>query len=299
MIKTDKIWLDGKFVDWDLAKVHILANALHYGSGVFEGIRCYKTDNGGAIFRLDEHIRRLFYSAGCMGIKIPYSRAKLKEAVVSLVKFNNAQECYIRPVAFCGYDKLGLDIINSKINTAIILWPWGAYLGDDGLSAIISSYRRLSPYAVPIDAKISGYYVNSIMASSEAKKRGADEAILLDEEGYVAEGPGENIFIVKNANIHTPPKGTILPGITRDSVMRIANGRGMKVIEKKISVKELKSADEAFFTGTAIGVCPVIRIDGQKVGKGVVGPITFKIKSEYIGIVRDQNPKYKKWLTLV
>lgn len=297
MNKTKKIWLDGKLIDWDKAKVHVLTHALHYGSGVFEGIRCYKTENGGAVFRLKDHTDRFFYSAGCLGIKIPFSKETLIGAILSLIKANCVEECYIRPIAFCGYGNMGLNIHNSFINTAIISWPWGAYLGGKELTAVISGHRRLSSRAVPIEAKISGYYVNSIIASMEAKKVGADEAILLDDDGYVAEGAGENIFIVKNGKLYTPSLGAILPGITRASVIKIARDSGMAVIEKKISVKELKDADEAFFTGTAVEICPVVKIDGRPIKKGESGPATLKIKEEYDRIVRGQNKKYKKWLT--
>lgn len=297
--KRQKIWLDGKLVDWKDAKVHVLTNALHYGSGVFEGIRCYKTEKGPAVFRLDEHLNRFHYSAGCLGIKIPFTKDGLKKAILELIRVNNLEECYIRPVAFCGCGPVGLDIAGSPINTAVIAWPWGVYLGGKELSAIISSYRRLSPRAVPIDAKVSGYYVNSIIASTEAKKRGADEAILLDDNGYVAEGAGENVFIVKNLKIYTPMKGAILPGITRDGVIQIAESNGIKIIEKKISVPELKNADEVFFTGTAIEVCSVVKINNRRVGDGISGPITLKIKEEYNKIVTGQNNKYKKWLTYV
>lgn len=297
--KRQKIWLDGKLVDWKDAKVHVLTNALHYGSAVFEGIRCYKTDRDGAVFRLSEHIDRLFYSAGCFGIKPPFSKDQISRAVLNLIKTNGISECYIRPLIFCGYGSFGLDISKASVNVAIAIWPWATYLGGQELSAIISSYQRLSPKSVPIDAKVSGYYANSIMASNEARKKGADEAILLDDDGYVAEGSGENVFIVKNGKIYTPMEGAILPGITRNSIMQIAKDNGMKVIEKKISVNELKNSDEVFFTGTAVEVCPMVKLDGRKIKKGTVGPVTLKVKEEYNKIVKGQNKKYLKWLTYV
>jgi len=296
---TKKIWLDGRLVDWKDAKVHVLVNALHYGSAVFEGIRCYKTDRGGVVFRLSEHIDRLSYSASCLGIKTPFSKDQISKAILNLIRANGVEECYIRPLIFCGYGSLGLDISKSPINVAIATWPWAVYLGDKELSAVISSYKRLSSGSVPIDAKVSGYYANSIIASAEARKKSADEAILLDDNGSVAEGAGENIFIVKNGNVYTPTKGAILPGITRDSVIQIARDKGIKVIEKKISIKELKNADETFFTGTAVGVCSVVKINGREIGKGTSGPVSIKIKEEYNKIVRGQNQKYKKWLTYV
>ena len=299
MKKVDKIWLDGKLVDWKDAKVHVLVNALHYGSAVFEGIRCYKTDQGGAVFRLSEHIDRLFYSASCLGIKTPFSKDQISKAILDLVRVNKIKECYIRPLIFCGEGSLGLDISGVPTSVAVAVWSWGSLLGGKELSALISCYRRLSPKSVPIDAKISGYYANSIIASAEAKKRGADEAILLDDNGHVAEGPGENIFVIKNGKLYTPMKGAILPGITRDSVIQIAKNRRIKVIEKKISVNELKNADEVFFTGTAVEVCPVVKINNRKVGDGIPGPITLRIKEEYNKVVRGQSKKYKKWLTVV
>ncbi len=299
MNKVDKIWLDGGMVNWDEARVHVLSNALHYGSGVFEGIRCYDTGKGGAVFRLEEHINRLFYSASCLGMKVPYTKLNLIKAVRDTIQQNKIKQCYIRPVVFCGYDRVDLNILGSKVNTAIIVWPWGALYGDKSVSAIISSYRRISSKAVPIDAKINGYYVNSIIATAEAKKKGADESILLDDDGLVAEGAGENIFVVKANKIYTPSLGAILPGITRDSVIKIAGNLGLKVIEKKVTVSDLKKADEIFFTGTAVEVCPVVKLGGRKVGKGTNGPVTLKIKKEYDQIVRGENSKYKKWLTFV
>jgi len=299
MKKVDKIWLDGKLVDWKDAKVHVLVNALHYGSAVFEGIRCYETDHGGAVFRLPEHIDRLFYSASCLGIKTGFSKDQISKAIIDLVKINKIKECYVRPLIFCGEGNLGLNISSIPTSVAVAVWPWGSLLGGKESSAIISSYRRLSPRSAPIDAKVSGYYANSIIASAEAKKKGADEAILLDDDGYIAEGAGENIFIVRNSKIYTPAKGAILPGITRDSVIQIAKDIDVKVIEKKISVDELKNADEVFFTGTAVEVCPVVKINNHKVGNGISGSITLRIKEEYSKTVRGQNKKYKKWLTVI
>lgn len=299
MIKTGKIWFDGQIVDWNKAQVHVMANVIHYGSGVFEGIRCYDTGRGGVIFRLTDHVQRLFYSAKYLGLKIPFSPVQIEKAIIKTIKVNKLKECYIRPVAFCGLGQIGLDVSDSKINTAIIVWPWDTYLGGKSVSAVISSHHRLSPKAVPIDAKINGYYVNSIMATTEAKNKGADEAILLDSEGFIAEGAGENVFIVKGNKIFTPSKGYILPGITRNSIIKISKDMGIKVLEKKISVDELKKADEIFFTGTAVEVCPVVKVDGHKMGDGSPGSITLKLKESYGRIVRGKDEKYKKWLTHV
>ncbi len=301
MKAVDKIWMDGKMVDWADAKVHVLNQGLHYGSAVFEGMRCYKTKNGPAVFRLDEHIRRLFYSAGCLGIKIPFALKQLKEATLELIKANKVDECYIRPIVFCGYGKMDLDISGSAINVAIALWPWTPLFGDwkSSISIKISKYRRLSRESVPIDAKASGFYVNSSVALQDAKKHGADEALLLDEDGYVAEGPGENIFIVKNSKIYTPSLGAILPGITRNSIIRIAEDMRISVVEKKITVKELEKADEAFFTGTAVEVCPIGKIDGKYMSKGIAGKYTLMLAKKYGEIVRGEDRKYYKWLNFI
>lgn len=300
MKEVGKIWMDGELVDWANAKVHILNQGLHYGSGVFEGIRCYKTKNGLAVFRLDEHLKRLFYSANCLGIKIPFSEDQFKKATLALIKENKVDECYIRHNAFCGYGRMDLDIENSKVNTAIALWPWDSLFGKGkAISVIISKYRRLSAHSVPIDAKISGFYVNSSIALKDAKKHGADEALLLDDKGYVAEGTGENIFVVRNSKLYTPPLGAILPGITRSSVIQIAKDMRIKVIEKKITVNELKKADEVFFTGTAAEVCPIGKIDGKSVGKGGINKLTSLLGKKYDEVVRGEDKKYYNWLTFV
>jgi len=299
MLKLDKIWFNGKLISWDKAQVHILTHALHYGSGVFEGIRCYDTGRGGAVFRLADHVKRLFYSAECLGIKIPFSPNVLKKAVLATIKTNHLNECYIRPIVFCGLGTVGLDISHSPIYAAIIVWPWETYLSGKDISAFVSKFKRLSPKALPIDAKINGYYVNSIMAAAEAKKKRADEAILLDDNGFVAEGPGENIFTVKNGKLYTPAKGFILPGITRDSIMKIAEGLNIKVVEKRISQEELNNSDEMFFTGTAVEVCPITRLNGRKIGDGKPGKITQSVKNKYDKIVRGGDNSYKKWLTYV
>ncbi len=296
MLKVKKIWFNGNLVPSDKAKVHVLTHALHYGTGIFEGIRCYRTGNGGSVFRLDDHVKRFFNSAGYLGIKIPFSREQIKKAILATIKSNGLTECYIRPVAFSGYDRIDLDVAGSKVDVAIIAWPWGALYGHRNLSVAIAKHRRLSPKAVPMEAKISGYYVNSIIASAEAKKKGADEAILLDEEGYVAEGAGENVFMVKNSKLFTPSLGSILPGITRDSVIKIAKDLEIRTIEKKIKPGELKNAEEIFFTGTAVEVTPIVKLDSRKIGLGIPGPVTMKISSEYGKIVRGQVGKYKKWL---
>ena len=297
--KTDKIWMNGQMVAWDDAQVHVLTNALHYGSGVFEGIRCYETEKGPAVFRLKDHISRLFYSAKCLGIGLPFTQNQLEKAVVETVKVNNLKECYIRPIVFCGYGVIDLDITNSEVNTSIISLPLKVTLDYKVISGIISSYQRISPKAVPIDAKINGYYVNSILATLEAKKAKADEAILLDDNGDVAEGAGENIFLVKNGQVYTPALGYILPGITRNSVIQIIKDNKINVIEKKISVQELQDADEVFFTGTWIEVCPVVEINKRKLGDGKTGKITRMTTDKFQNIVRGKDKNYLSWLSFV
>lgn len=297
MEELKKIWMDGKFVDWQEANIHILTHTLHYGGGIFEGIRAYKTNKGPAVFRLPEHIDRFFYSASALEMEIPFSKQEIKQAILETIKINQIEECYIRPIAFFGYGKMGLNPKGAPVQTAIAVWPWGAYLGGkETISVKISKYIRLHPKSTIADAKITGHYVNSILSSLEIQKAGFDEALLLDYEGYVAEGPGENIFIVKNNKLYTPPLGTILDGITRDSVIEIAKDLGIKNQEKKITVKELKSADEAFFSGTAAEICPIGKIDNTLINNGKMGEITEKIKDLYQKIVHGKEEKYFHWL---
>lgn len=298
MEKTKYIWLNGKFIKWDDAKIHVLSHTLHYGSGVFEGIRLYKTVRGPAIFRLEDHLKRLFESAKALNIKIPFKINELKNKTIELVKINKIEEAYIRPIVFYGYGKMGLNPRGAEVNTMIALWPWGKYLKEK-VKVKISKFIRLHPSSVISTAKVCGYYVNSIFATLEAEKEGYDEAILLDYRGYVAEGPGENIFIVKNKKLYTPKPGSILLGITRDSVMKIAQSLGIKVEEKDISVNELLNADEAFFTGTAAEITPIFKINKTLINKGKVGPITSKIQEMYQKITRGELKEYFKWLTFV
>ncbi len=300
MEQTKKIWLNGRFIDWQEAKIHILTHTLHYGGGVFEGIRAYKTRKGPAVFRLPEHIKRLFYSASALEMEIPFSKQELEKAVLETVKVNEVEECYIRPIVFFGYGKMGLNPKGCPVQVAIAVWPWGAYLGGkEAVRVKISKYKRIDPRSTVADAKITGHYVNSILASLEAQKTGFDEALLLDGNGYIAEGPGENIFIIKDKNIFTPPKGAILPGITRDSVITIAKDLGFRVEEKNLTVEELKSADEAFFSGTAVEICPIAQIDQCLIGNGMPGEITQKIKEIYQKIVQGEEERYLNWLSFV
>ncbi|OYT43497.1 MAG: branched chain amino acid aminotransferase [Candidatus Aenigmarchaeota archaeon ex4484_56] len=298
MEHTKKIWFNGEFHE-DI-KIEILTHALHYGSGVFEGIRAYETKYGPAVFRLHDHIKRFFYSASCLEMKIPFSKEEIENAIPNLIKMNNLKECYIRPIAFYGYGEMGLNPNNCPVNVGIIAWPWGAYLsGKEVVDVKISKYMRLHPKSIISDAKICGYYINSILASLDAKSSGFDEAVLLDFEGNIAEGPGENIFIVKNGKLFTPKKGSILCGITRDTVIKIAKEFNIQTEEKTITVEELKSAEEVFFTGTAVEIQGIGKIDEKIINNHKIGKITKKIKDKYYKIVRGGEEKYLEYLSFV
>jgi branched-chain amino acid aminotransferase len=301
--KSDKIWMDGKLVDWDKAQVHVLTHTLHYGLGMFEGIRCYKTDKGSAIFRLDEHVDRLFASAHIFNIEIPYSKKEIRDAIVKTVTVNKLQECYIRPLVYIGYGAMGLYPKGNPISVAIAAWPWGAYLGDEGIDKGIriqvSSFTRHHVNSSMPRAKVCGSYVNSQIAKKEAIAGGFDEALLLDPEGYVSEGSGENIFIVRNGQIKTTPLTTILEGITRDSIIKIARDNRIPVVEERFTRDEIYIADEAFFTGTAAEVTPIREIDNRKIGTGSRGRITKKLQAIFFDIVKGKNRKYDSWLTRI
>jgi branched-chain amino acid aminotransferase len=301
--KTEKIWMDGKFVDWDNATVHVLTHSLHYGLGVFEGIRCYETENGPAIFRLKEHVNRLFDSAHIFLMSIPYSDKAIADAIVGTVKVNGIRECYIRPLVYIGYGAMGLYPKDNPISVSIAVWPWGAYLGEEGISSGIkikvSSFIRSHVNSGLTRGKVCGYYVNSQLAKKEAIACGYDEALLLDTEGYVSEGSGENVFIVRNGVLKTTPLTSILEGITRDSVMEIARNEGIKVVEERFTRDELYIADEAFFTGTAAEVTPIREVDGRVIGEGKPGNITKKLQSIFFDVVKGRNREYASWLTYV
>lgn len=298
MKKTKFIWMDESLVPWKDAKVHVLTHSLHYGSAVFEGIRFYKTKNNSAIFRLKEHTDRLFKSAKSMQMKIPYSKGKINSAIIKTVRANKIKSGYIRPIAFFGYGKMGLSSKGAPVNLSIAVWPWGAYLGTKPVKIKTSPFMRIHPKSTPADSKISGNYVNSTLAEEEAIKKGYDEALLLDFEGNVAEGSGENIFIVKKNKLYTPTLGRILSGITRNSIITIAKNLGIKVQEKKLKINEIYKADEAFFTGTATEVMPIASLDNRKI-KNSFGPTTKKLKETYLDIVKGKNNKYKRWLTFI
>ncbi|MBI4127598.1 MAG: branched-chain amino acid transaminase [Parcubacteria group bacterium] len=296
---TKYIWLDGKFVPWREAKIHVVSHALHYGSSVFEGIRLYATQKGPAVFRLADHLERFFISARALGMKIPFIRSALKAAVLELIKKNKLSEGYIRPLAFFGYGVMTLRLTDAPVNVAIATWPWGKYLGEKALRLKTSSFIRIHPQSTIADAKIGGHYVNSILAGEEAHAAGFDEALLLDFKGRVAEGPGQNIFMVKKGILVTPPlEGQILPGITRASLLTIARDQGLKIAERHITPGELRRADEVFICGTATEVTEVTAIDRTVIGKRI-GPITKQLKEAYRRVVRGLEPRYRKWLTYV
>jgi len=299
--EAQKIWMDGEFVDWNDAKIHVLTHTLHYGLGVFEGIRCYKTPEGPAIFRLNEHVTRLFESAKIVNLSIPFSPDEIKKAIIDTVKINHLEECYIRPIAYIGYGSMGLYAEDNPVRVAIAAWPWGSYLGEEGLKngirVKISSYLRHHVNISLTRAKVPGYYVNSIMAKREARISGYDEAILLDPEGYVAEGSGENIFIVRRGIIKTTPLTSILEGITRDSIITLARDMGYTVVEERFTRDDLYIAEEVFLTGTAAELTPVREVDNRPIGDGHIGPITKRLQAAFFDIVLGRENKYKHWLT--
>ena len=302
--KTKKIWMDGKFVDWEAAQIHVLSHTLHYGVGVFEGIRCYKTEDGrSAIFRLREHVDRLFASAHIVFLKIPFSHDKICQAIRKTLATNGLTEGYIRPVVFIGDGEMGLFAKTNPIRVAVAAWSWGAYLGDEGIQkgirAKVSSFCRHHVNSAMTKGKINGYYVNSVLAKWEVKKAGYDEAVMLDTEGYVAEASGENIFIVRNGILQTSTLTSILPGITRDSVLNIARTLDIPVKEARFTRDEMYIADEMFFTGTAAEITPVREVDDRRVGTGKPGPVTQQIQEAFFDIVRGKNALFAHWLDVL
>ncbi|MDQ0143659.1 branched-chain amino acid transaminase [Cupriavidus necator] len=301
--RDGKIWMDGKLIEWRDAKIHVLTHTLHYGMGVFEGVRAYKTPEGTAIFRLKEHTRRLFNSAKIFQMAMPFDEATLEAAQREVVRANNLESCYIRPLVWIGSEKLGVSAKGNTIHVAIAAWPWGAYLGEEGMERGIrvktSSFTRHHVNVSLVRAKASGYYINSILANQEATGLGYDEALLLDTDGYVSEGSGENVFIVRNGVIYTPDLASCLDGITRDATLTIARDLGIEVREKRITRDEMYCADEAFFTGTAAEVTPIRELDDRIIGEGRRGPVTKRIQDAFFAAVGGTDEKYKKWLTLV
>ena len=297
------IWMDGKLVDWRDARIHVLTHSLHYGMGVFEGVRAYETANGTAIFRLPEHTRRLFNSAKIFQMQLPYTFETIVQAQKDVVRANALESCYLRPIAWIGSEKLGVSPRGNTIHVAIAAWPWGAYLGEEGLSKGIrvktSSYSRHHVNVSLVRAKASGYYINSILANQEVTANGYDEALLLDTEGYVSEGAGENVFIVRNGILYTPDLASCLDGITRDSVITLARDLGIEVREKRITRDEMYCADEAFFTGTAAEVTPIRELDDRPIGEGRRGPVTEKLQSLFFDVVGGRDPRYAHWLSVL
>lgn len=301
--ETSKIWMDGTFVDWKDATVHVLTHTLHYGLGVFEGIRCYKTVDGPAVFRLAEHVDRLFSSAHISGMKIPFAKEELSAAILETLRVNGMDAGYIRPLVYVGYGAMGVYPGRNPIRVAIAVWPWGAYLGDEGLEKGIrvktSSFTRQHVNISMTKAKVCGNYTNSIMGKVEAISDGYDEALFLDAAGNVAEGSGENIFIVRRGGLATTPRSAILEGITRDAVLTIAADLGIAAKEEFFTRDQLYAADEAFFTGTAAEITPIREVDRRAIGAGSRGPVTKAVQEAFFSAVRGENPRYRSWLTPV
>lgn len=302
--RDGKIWMDGDLVDWREAKIHVLSHTLHYGCGAFEGVRAYKTVDGTAIFRLAEHTERLFNSAKILRMKIPFSPEQLNEAQKQVVRTNNLESCYLRPLVWIGSEKLGVSPKGNRIHAMVAAWAWGAYLGDEGMKRGIrvktSSYTRHHVNITMTQAKAVSNYSNSILANMEALDDGYDEALLLDASGFVSEGAGENIFVVKGGVVYTPDLSAgALNGITRNTILHICKDLGIEVVQKRITRDEVYIAEEAFFTGTAAEVTPIRELDRIEIGQGSRGPVTEKIQSAFFDIVNGRNPKYAHWLTKV
>lgn len=297
------IWFNGNLVEWRNAQTHVLTHTLHYGMGVFEGVRAYETQNGTAIFRLQDHTKRLFNSAKITGMHLPFTMEEINQAHIEVVKANKLASCYFRPMAFYGSNKLGVAPDQNDVQVIVAAWPWGAYLGEEGMQkgirVQISSFTRHHPNITMIKAKANGNYMNSIMANTEATRNGYDEAIMLDSNGFVAEGSGENIFIVNDGKLYTPALDAALDGITRRTVMAIAADMDLTVTEKHITRDEVYCADEVFFTGTAAEVTPIREVDGRVIGCGSRGTLTTEIQQRYFDIVHGKNTKYESWLTYI
>jgi branched-chain amino acid aminotransferase len=299
--QADLIWMNGEFVAWEDAKVHVLTHGLHYGTGVFEGMRCYDTEIGPAIFRHREHLRRLQRSAELYYMPLPYDVEAMRAATHELIGRNGLRSCYIRPIAFRGYGQMGLNPLEAPVDVTIAVWEWGAYLGEEGknkgIRAKVSSWRRISPASLIPSAKASGQYLNSVLAKIESLKAGYEEAILLDDHGYVCEGTGENIFVVWEGRIVTPPPAaSILDGITRKSAMQIARDLGIEVIERDIARAELYLADEVFMTGTAAELVPVREIDDHTIGDGTPGAVTRAVQTAFEDALFGRSERYREWL---
>lgn len=306
MIMSDlkgKIWMDGDLLEWSDAKIHVLTHTLHYGTGVFEGVRAYETSAGPAIFRLNDHTKRLFNSADLIGMSIPYSAEELNDAQVNIVRENKLNNAYIRPMCFYGSEGMGLRADNLKVHVCIAAWDWGSYLGDDkitnGIKVKVTDFPKRCEKSMLHKAKASGNYLYSMLALKDALNSGFDEALILDVDNNVNEGSGENFFMVKDDVLFTPRDHTVLNGITRQTIIDISEDIELEVFEKDISIDDVKVADEAFFTGTAAEVTPVVQVDQSKIGDGMTGKITRKVQKEYFDLIRGKNMKYDHWLTRV
>jgi len=301
--KSEKIWMDGRLVNWDDANVHVLTHTLHYGVGVFEGIRCYQTNAGrSAIFRLAEHNRRLFDSAKILGLKIPFSPEEIEKACIETVRVNKLRECYVRPLVFVGAGEMGVpSALVNPVRVAIITWPWGAYLGDDGLKngirVVTSSFARFHVNTLMTKAKAVGHYVNSVLAACEARAAGYDEALMLDTNGFVSEASGENVFIVRRGGVKTTPLASILEGITRGSVMQLLAESGISCVEDRFTRDEMYIADESFMTGTAAEVTPVRELDRRPIGTGKPGEITQLVQQKFFAVLKGEDKRHEDWLT--
>ena len=299
MRETEKIWMNGELVDWADATVHVGVHGLHYGTGVFEGIRCYETEKGPAVFRLTDHLERLHNSAKLLYMEIPYTIDELRAASMEVIGANGLPECYLRPIAFFGYGELGVATAGNPVDTVIMSWPWGAYLGEEGLKngirVKVSSWKRVGANTIPHASKATGIYLNSMLAVTEANRAGYDEAILLTDDGFIADGSGENVFVVKDGKVATPPLSTsILPGITRDSIIQIAQDLGYTVEEKNLIRSDLVSADEVFMTGTAAEVTPIREVDDRELGPP--GPVTKELQTAYLDTCRGRSERWAQWL---
>ena len=299
METTKFIWQNGSLIPWEEAKIHVLTHSLHYGGGVFEGVRVYDAEKGPAIFRLKEHTERLFYSAKCLKLEPKYSEQEMNDAILETVKKNELRHGYIRPLVYYGYGKMGLNPKGVDTEVSISCWPWGAYLPHDMVDLKTSKYIRIHPKSSVTDAKITGHYVNSIMAVQELEGSHYHEALFLDFEGNVAEGPGENLFIAKGGKVYTPPLGTILAGITRSTVMEIMESKGIQVEEKTLKPDDITSADEAFYTGTAAEITPIKSLDDKVIGKGEIGDVTNTVKTAYLDCVHGRLEGFEKYLAYV
>jgi branched-chain amino acid aminotransferase len=300
--KLNSIWMDGRQVPWDDAKIHVLTHSFHYGAAAFEGIRSYRTDDGrSAVFRLEDHVRRLFDSSKILGFEIPYSSEAVSDACVQTLIANGLDEGYLRPLAYIGDGVMGVFPADNPIRLMIACWKWGTYLGEEalkkGIRVKVSSYTRYQPNSVMTRAKVTGNYVTGVLAKKEARALGCEEALLLDPDGFVAEGSGENVFIVRDGKLKTTPLTVILPGVTRATILKLAKDMNLDVEETKFTRDEVYIADEAFFCGTASEVTPIREVDGRPIGRGGMGPVTRKIQSMYFDVIRGRQPKYKDWLT--